>query len=220
MCRKVFLLAAVFAAAMPSLVLAQYGGGTTQYVNPMGNLLPWVYSPQIEKELEILADQKEKLAKLRAETTEAMRELYAEANDGDRETWRQRYNDLAAKLGEDTDRRTVGILLPHQVRRLRQIALQMKLASTGYGSAGGLTSGEVADELRLTEVQKKQLQEKEAKLREDIQRKTQEFYRKLREEAREELLSVLTNEQRRKLDDLTGEQFEWQPVQQTLPSKK
>lgn len=213
MSQLAFVMQLVLLTWMAATSHAQVSGEAARYVNPMGELLPWVAIPQIEKELDILADQKEKLTRLRTDATKDMRELYAAANDGDRETWRERYNELSAKMAADLDRQTRDVLLPHQVRRLRQIALQMKLSSTGYGSAGGLTGGEVADELHLTDEQKRQLKEKEAKLREDIQRKTQEFYKQLREEARAELLSVLTAEQRRKLDDLTGETFEWQRQQ-------
>ncbi|MEX2185976.1 MAG: hypothetical protein WD875_04240, partial [Pirellulales bacterium] len=186
------------------------GGEPVQYVNPMGTLLPWVYSPQMEKELEIVDDQKEKLTRLRNDTMTELRDLYATMRDEDRQEWARKYNEISSKLADDTDKRVSDILLPHQVRRLRQIALQMKLNSTGYGSSAGLANGEVADELGLTEAQKKRLKEKEQQLRVEIQRKTQEFYKQLREDAREELLSVLTEQQRRKLNELIGDEFEWQ----------
>ena len=50
----------------------------------------------------------------------------------------------------------------------------------------------------------------EAEVRQETQKKYQEFYKKLNDEAREKLLSVLTPAQRKKLEDLTGQKFEWQ----------
>ena len=46
-----------------------------------------------------------------------------------------------------------------------------------------------------------------------MQKKTQEFYKKLREDAREELLGVLSEAQRETLEKLMGEQYEWKPRQ-------
>lgn len=180
-----------------------------QYANPMGELLPWLHSPQMEKELEIVAEQKEALAKLQKQSIEDMNKLYKEAQTGDQREVTKRYYELSAAMGVDTDKRVKAILLPNQIRRLQQIALQMKLGATAYGHVDGLVNGIVAEELQLTEAQKRQLKEKQKEITADIQRKTQEFYKELRESSHQELLSVLTPEQRKKLDDLTGEKFEW-----------
>ena len=192
-----------------------------QYANPMGELLPWLHSRQMEKELEIVAGQKEALAKLQKQTIEDMNKLYKEAQNGDRSEVTKRYYELSATMGADTDKRVKALLLPNQIRRLRQIALQMKLGGAAYGHVDGLVNGIVAEELQLTEAQKRQLKEKQKEITADIQRKTQEFYKELRETSHQELLSVLTPEQRKKLDDLTGEKFEWKAdaPQEALPTK-
>jgi Spy/CpxP family protein refolding chaperone len=192
-----------------------------QYANPMGELLPWLHSRQMEQELEIVAEQKEALAKLQKQTMEDMNKLYKEAQTGDQRDVTKRYYELSAAMGADTDKRVKAILLPGQIRRLRQIALQMKLGGAAYGHVDGLINGFVADELQLTEAQKRQLKEKQKEITADIQRKTQEFYKELRESSHQELLSVLTPEQRKKLDDLTGEKFEWKaeiPQSQPKPA--
>ena len=192
-----------------------------QYANPMGELLPWLHSPQMEKELEIVAEQKEALAKLQKQSIEDMNKLYKEAQTGYQREVTKRYYELSSALGADTDKRVKAILLPTQIRRLRQIALQMKLTSTAYGRVDGLVSGAVADELQLTESQKRQLKEKQKEVSAEIQRRTQEFYKEMRAMSHEEFLSVLTPAQRKKLDDLTGEKFEWkaETPQVALPTK-
>jgi hypothetical protein len=181
-----------------------------QYLNPMGDLLPWVFSPQLQKELEIVGDQKDKLAKLQAESMEKSRDLYTTTQDEDRQEWMRKYNEVAGRFARETDKQVRDILLPHQVKRLRQIVLQTRLQGAGFGSSAGLASGEVADELGLSESQKRELKKKEKELTAEIQRKTREFYEQLREESEDELLSVLTDAQRKKLKELVGERFDWQ----------
>lgn len=181
-----------------------------QYVNPTGELLPWVFSPLMQRELEIVDEQQEKLKKLQTEVTNETRDLYKTAQSEDRQEWMRKYNEIAGRLAGETDKRVREILLPHQVRRLRQIVLQTRLSGAGFGSAAGLTSGTVAEELGLTEEQKRDLQKKEKEVAAEVQRKSREFYERLREESEEELLSVLTDAQRRKLKDLVGERFDWQ----------
>jgi Spy/CpxP family protein refolding chaperone len=97
------------------------------------------------------------------------------------------------------------------LRRLSQIVLQMKLAQAGYGSTQALAAGDVADELGITDEQRAQLKEKEQEVMQEMREKLQEFQKKLQEESREKLLGVLTPAQRRSLDAMVGEKFQWQP---------
>jgi hypothetical protein len=193
-----------------------------QYANPMGQSLGWLYMTQIQKELEVLPEQREQIDQLRTEVNGKLSELYKSLNEGDRTEWQKKYYEASKELGEETEKKVRQILLPHQINRLKQIALQMKLASAGYGSAYALTTdSDVADELEISEEQKAELRDKEKELQAEIRTKTQEFYKQLNEEAREKLLSVLTPAQRQKLDRLIGDKFEWQVQTQPVePAKK
>lgn len=208
--RRYLIGIALIGCFAPPLAAQVADAQPVQYANPMGELLSWTFSPQMQRELEIVDDQREKLKRLQADVTNETRDLYKTAYSGDRQEWMRKYNEIAGRLSRETDKRVQEILLPHQVRRLRQIVLQMRLSGAGYGSAAGLASGAVADELGLTEEQKRELQKKEKEVSSEVQRKTREFYEQLREESEEELLSVLTAEQRRKLKELVGERFDWQ----------
>ena len=67
--------------------------------------------------------------------------------------------------------------------------------------------GPLAEELGVTEEQKKRLRERYT----EIQAETDEAIRKIRREAREKLLKELTGSQREKLADLLGDDFDYQP---------
>jgi hypothetical protein len=212
----------VFAWGIVVVATAARGQGENpepvRYLNPMGELLPWVFSPPLQKELDLVADQKDKLAEVQVEAMEKSRDLYTTTHDEDRQEWMRKYNEVAGRLARETDKQVRDILLPHQARRLRQIVLQTRLNGAGFGSSAGIASGEVAEELGLSEAQKRELKKKEKEITAEVQRKTREFYEKLREESEDELLSVLTEAQRKKLKELVGEKFDWQ--QQGKPAAR
>ena len=213
-CLAVASLLGIPAARAEVVIRADGTQSQYQYVNPMGQSLQWLFGPQMEKELEIVPEQTQALGKLRAEVMEKMQSLWTVgvAGDGniDREERLKRYAESSKALAEETDKKVREILLPHQLRRLSQIALQMKLAQTGYGGSQALAGDDVAQELGITDEQKAELREKEQEVQKEVREKTQEFYKKLQEESREKLLSILTPAQRKKLADMIGEKFEWQ----------
>jgi Spy/CpxP family protein refolding chaperone len=200
--------------AAAQAVIVQPQGGAWQYQgysNPMGQSLQWLWSPQMEKELDIVPEQREALTKLRKDVMAKMRSLYDMSIEDPQERMKK-YNEAAKALGEETEKKVQDILLPHQTRRIKQIALQMQLQHAGYGGAG-FASDSLAGELKITDEQKVQMQEKQREIAKENQEKTQAFYKQLQEESREKLLSVLTPAQRKKLDELIGEKFQWQPQQ-------
>lgn len=177
------------------------------YANPMGSSLGLIWGEQMEKELEIVPDQKEALNKLRNDTMAKMRNLY-DMSIADPQERMKKYTEASQALGAETEKKVQEILLPHQIRRIKQIALQMQMQSVGYG--GGGLQGQLADDLKITDAQKTQLQDKQKEVQKEMQEKTQAFYKQLQDESREKLLSVLTPEQREKLKELLGEKFQWQ----------
>jgi len=206
----------------PGQVLAQGGGQVAApgsaaagsgwaYANPMGQSLQYLLYPQIQSELDLLPDQKAALDKIRADMTARLQDAYKEFKDVAPMERQAKYLEVYGRIGADTDKRVAEVLLPHQTKRIRQIALQMRLANSGYGSATALNSDDVAKELNITPDQIEALKKRETELRQEIQEKTREFYKKLTEESREKLLSVLTAAQREKLNELQGEKFELNP---------
>lgn len=175
----------------------------------------WLSNEQMLKELDIVPEQKEKLEKLGKELQTRSAEAYKSINFNELrpEERTTKYYEVINKISKETAKGVEEILLPHQIKRLKQIMTQTRLQQLGYGGAAALTGDEVAQELGITEEQRDELKKKEDEIRQDIQKKTQEFYKKIQEESREKLFSVLTPAQRKKLDELIGEKFEWKPQQ-------
>ncbi len=202
-------------------------------------------SEQVQKELEIVDEQKEKLQKLGEEVRKEMQERFRGSGDLSPEERRAQWQERRAKwekMSEEERRAEIdkmrkewetrteeiikkveGILLPHQMDRLKQIQLQVQ--------GGSVTSNpKVAEELKITEEQKEklrkirdELQEKmrgfgekfrglrdlESEAREAKIKEIREEITKLRKEAEEKALAVLTGEQRAKLEKMIGKKFEF-----------
>jgi type VI protein secretion system component VasK len=118
-----------------------------------------------------------------------MRELFQKAQKLQQESQKE----LEAEIGK--------ILLPHQMKRAKQLEMQLRLRG-GLGRLGDQT----AQELGLTDEQKEKLRGKSEQLEEEIRKKLAE----LRTQAQNELLKVLTPEQQAKWKDMVGEPFEFQ----------
>ncbi len=199
------LLAATLVAEAHAQAVAQ-----TQWVNPQGQSLYLLLTPQIQQELDIVPEQKERLIALQKDSQAKMMEAYKGFNEIPAEDRAAKYNEVMGALGNEVEKEVQDILLPQQIRRVKQIALQMKMQQMGYGMASALHSDDLTKELKITDEQKEELKKKEVEVRQEIQDKTKEFYQKLQDDAREKLFSVLTEDQRRKLDTLIGEKFTWQ----------
>ena len=221
-------LALIFVSPVSAQAVAQgggAGGARYSYSTTGQSLMYLLYYPQLQKEIEIVDDQKTELQKIQAEMQAKMMESYKTMNDqqgGDALTRQQKYMELYQTLGKETEEKVAKVLLPHQKKRLSQIMLQMKLSQTsyGYGFAGALEGDEVGKELGITDAQREELKKKEEKIRADFMKKYQEFYKKLSEETKEELMSVLTPAQKKKLEDLLGAKFELQQNQFAQPALK
>jgi Spy/CpxP family protein refolding chaperone len=212
------LIASALLLCIPPLALAQAGRAAPAAQPWGGNTLAqaiyWLSYDQMVQELDILPDQKEQLDKLRLGAQTRMSEAYKSIDFKDVPPERRsaKYNEVIQRVNEETAKEVEKILLPHQIRRLKQIMTQTRLAQLGYGGgAAALGGDELAAELGLTDEQLAELKKKEEEVRQDLQKKTQEFYKKLQEESREKMFSVLTAAQRKKLDELIGEKFEWKP---------
>jgi hypothetical protein len=95
------------------------------------------------------------------------------------------------------------LLLPSQRERLEQISLQQKMKN--QGTAAALANDEIREKLGLSEKDVEKLKGKAKELNEKMQEKMQ----KLRAEMRAELLDELSSEQKAKLKELTGDDFEF-----------
>lgn len=203
------------ASSLVPLHAQQDGGGASsfrRYYNPLAQSVYWLRTPQIQKELELVAEQQQKIDKIREEMNDKLREMYKQLRDVKQADRNQEYYKLQKAVGEETENKLRQVLLPNQRERLRQIILQMQLRSHGYGVTI-LTGDEIAQELGVTEEQKAKLRDAQREAQKEFQRKSQEFYKKVRQEMLEKVLSELTPAQRAKLDKMMGEEYDPSPPQ-------
>jgi len=167
----------------------------------LGRLLRY---EQVQKELELLDDQKKKLEDLGNEIRTEMREFWSGAGELSQEERQAKWAEFREAMEErakDAQQRIEKILLPHQMKRLKQIAVQTTLQSRAVSS---LTDSTLAGSLGINEAQKEKLQA----LREETEKKLREVPQQIIEDARKKAMEVLTPAQRIKLEELRGEPFE------------
>ena len=163
---------------------------------------------QVQKEIELVDDQKEQVRKLNEEQQTAMREAFAGFRDLSEDERRKRGEELRGKMEaqqKEVRAKLDEILLPHQSERLKQISIQVRGTSA-------LADPAVAEELGLTEDQKQKIRQVGEEMRASFQGGNREGGRErfeaMRKEAEEKTLAVLTAEQKTKLEQMKGEAFE------------
>jgi len=111
-----------------------------------------------------------------------------------------------AELQKGKQQKLESMLLPHQLERLKQVALQVQMKNRG--TANTLLSDAVTEELGIDSAQKKRIEERQKELKKELAERMAE----LKAEIRDKLLSELTAEQQAKLKDLSGDDFEYKPM--------
>jgi Spy/CpxP family protein refolding chaperone len=162
------------------------------------------------KELEIVEGQQEKLRALGDKAREEMGSLFSGMRDASPEEREKRFAEIQDKLKakqEELKKQVDEILLPQQRDRLKQLAIQSRLRFQSTGDA--ISSGDVADALKLTDEQKEQLKEKQKTVEEEYRKEAEA----LRNKYRDKVLEVLTPEQKAKWKELVGNSFEFAPQQ-------
>jgi len=169
-----------------------------------GGITDLLRSAEVRAELEIVDDQLEDIRSIESEVRDQMRSMFQGMRDLDPEERRERM----ASMREEMEEITAGVsdqvkevLLPHQYERLQQIQVQQQVTRQGMG---GAISGALAEKLGLTEEQQEQMAAKARELQAEIQEKTAQ----LRQEAQDELLGMLTSEQRAQIEEMMGPKFD------------
>lgn len=157
----------------------------------------------VKNELGVTAKQLAKLKEFQAKTRHEMRQAIRELRNLSFEDRTGELQELQKRMAEATVAGEQSVLLPKQLERLREIRVQFRLHQ---GSpAGALLSDEISQQLGLTDAQHEALkqaqQEVDAEMGASINR--------LREAARQKVLSILSAEQQAKLKLLTGESIQF-----------
>jgi Spy/CpxP family protein refolding chaperone len=173
----------------------------------------------VQKDLELVDDQKTKLAGVNEQLQAKIRESFQGAGGFGRRGDQQQSEEEREKARAEREKRNqeltkeikakIGeVLLPHQMERLDEIALQVR------GTAA-LEDPEIAKELGITDEQKAQF----AKVREEGGQKMRELFQggnregiqekmaEMRREQNEKTLAVLTADQKAKYEKMQGEKI-------------
>lgn len=216
--------AAVMAAGMVGVTVAQErqrpGGGGFGGGMGFGGPTSLLRSKTVREDLKVTEEQGKKLQEWGkeyfAKTQETMRE---KMKDIPRDQLREKMGAIMAEMQAETYKQIGTILDEKQVKRLREIDLQMSGTQV-------LTRGDVQEALKITDDQKEKLRgtgrdafEAMRELREEYgiqgfgppmldEAKQKEYDRKLtgiRKEAETKTLAVLTDEQKSQWKKMTGE---------------
>ncbi|MFT5300655.1 MAG: hypothetical protein ACI87E_000453 [Mariniblastus sp.] len=177
-----------------------FGGG--DFVMPAPDPWSMISNPSVQKDLELVGDQLKQVQDLQSQFAKEMKNQIGDLSKGGIN--KDRFKDLPAlmeKLKAEQREKLEGLLLPHQIERLQQVALQTHMKQSG--TAGALASDQVAQALGLTKEQVERMKKRSKEINEQLAKDTAE----LKEKAKKELLAELTTDQRKKLEEMTGDKY-------------
>jgi Spy/CpxP family protein refolding chaperone len=165
---------------------------------------------EVQQELQLVDEQKDKVHALsddmRTKVREEMGSMFQGLQGASDEDRRAKFDEIRTKfesINKDMEKKLDGVLLPHQLERLKQIDLQNKMRQRG---ASALTGGDVAEALNLSDEQRDKLEKRAAEVQEELQTKIKE----LQADARKKMIDVLTPEQQAQLQKMMGDSFDVQ----------
>lgn len=190
-----------------SAISAAPGSSTFYSFNSMGSgpadLRSLLYDGNVQQELELIDDQKVAIKKLQAEFSKRSQDLMKRSFTGGPvdgltvENLRERQK----ALREEFEEKLADTLLPHQIKRLKEVALHTQLQR--QGTAGALGTKQLAEALDISDEQLERIQ----KTATAAKKRLEEQIAALRKQAQQEVLDELTPTQKQKLKDLLGDDF-------------
>lgn len=167
-----------------------FGGG--------GGFTALLGNEDVQKELQLLDDQKSKIEQIQMAMGAEMRDLFQPG--GDRDAMREKMTELGKKTEEEISK----VLDADQLKRIKEIEFQ-QLVNRGMGGlASGLLSEQIVGELGLSKEQVDQLTEAQKAADEEFRKKQAE----LRAAALDKLIATLSPEQQTKFKEKYGKPFE------------
>jgi len=187
-------------AVLPALESEQADGET--YQMPAPSLWDLIGNPSVQADLDLVTDQQKQIDDLRQQMTREVKQLFSQP-----ETSKDyaEFSKQVESLKQQYLDRVKEVLLPLQVERMKQIALQMHLKRSG--TANAITSPAVAELLGLSDQQVDRLKQQSVLLK----KKLAEDIKKLKAKLEQTLLNELTAQQRAKLSELKGDKWASKP---------
>ena len=217
----VLALAFVMGAVLLTAAHAQAAEGRRRGGMMRGSFLGLLRMEKVQQELKLSEEQVDKLRQIGEKLRAEMGEQWAGLREiEDRQQRRAKMTELGNQLDEKVRAQVREVLAREQMMRLYQIRLQVR------GAVYGLNNRFVAGRLNLTDEQKQKAAELQKATQEQVsaamsglrdlsqeQRRAKmaelrEQLRKIRDEANEKALGLLTGEQKEAFEKMKGEKIE------------
>ena len=180
---------------------AQFSGRT----NPFGSstsMLGLMQNARVQNELKLNDEQKQEIGDLNQGLRQEFRELVEDMRGGGGDR-RERFEELRSTMKDatdDYDSKLENVLSKEQLVRSKQLHVQSQLANIARALAGS-----IGEQLGLEKADVESVADKA----EEVKKWEAEQIAKIRAQAREKIISVLPKESREKLNEMTGEYFDF-----------
>lgn len=179
-----------------------------------GELMNLINNESVRKEIDLVDDQYKKMRDFNKTIQEKIQKDIAQLINPDSKTTNSSVKLRGKKIAETikkhqtaAEKQLKELLLPHQVKRLEQVANQMTLKNRG--TAGALASVKFKEALGLSDEEVENIKARSQEIQADLEKEIA----KLREKAKKDLLKELTPAQRKKMDEIMGDEFEYKQPQ-------
>ena len=192
------------------IALGREFGATTKQFGGQGNQLGMLSDSKVRRDLEMIDDQYKELQQLNSQIQKRVAVQIRSLDFSNSK-------DLVVQIGkirDDAQKDLNGLLLPHQSERLQQIRMQSQLRRRNLVDI--LSSDPYRSELKITKDQTLELREAQNEIEADLKKEIA----KLREKARDRLLSTLNPDQKKQVESMIGDTFEFSEPQKNNMSNK
>jgi len=161
-------------------------------------------NPSVQKDLELVGEQLKKIQDLQSNFGKQIKDQIGDLSKGGLGPDRFKgIGEVVERLRQEQQSQMEKLLLPHQLERLKQVALQTHMQQSGTSNA--LASSAVAEALKISGEQKEKLHSRAKELNAQLAKDIAE----LKEKAKENLIKeVLTPEQQSELKKMMGDKYQ------------
>jgi hypothetical protein len=205
--------AAALASGMSSIAIGGPGGFISSNLlggvdpNNRSQLFQLLSNDSIRRELKLTEEQQQGVAQIIQENGKRMQERVRQAiaqGGGGIGSLRLDFSELMRVQREQSEAAIEEILLPEQLKRVRQLAYQIEIAQEGLGES--LVNGRLGKDIGVYDQQKQQLTDRAR----DIEQELRAVIAKAHSAARMKLFAELTPDQRKAAEELVGDYFQYE----------
>ena len=172
-------------------------GSTASRYGSASSELGLLSNPRVREDIEMVDDQYREFQERQLTLQQEMADQLRQIDFTDTENLPSQIKEIR----NSAEREMNELLLPHQVKRLRQLRMQSLLQRRDLVQV--LTADPIKSDLEITDEQSQELRDYQVQMQEDLQREIA----KLQDKARSRLLSKLNPSQKRQVEEMIGDTF-------------